>query len=108
MVADRSVGMGASVNEALLLQEAAGDLYFEMLDGFLRWRESLSGHDLAQVPSLKEEEPWPLGGAKWEPLKGEDRCLARQLTEMATYLLVWGEAGNVRFMPEARCSTCLT
>ena len=42
MVADRSVGLGASVNEASLLSEAAGDLYFEMLDGFLRWRAALA------------------------------------------------------------------
>ena len=31
----------------------------------------------------------------------ENEVISRQLTEMAVYLLVWGEAGNVRFMPEA-------
>lgn len=42
--------------------------------------------------------PRAIGGAKWEPLKKEDlepsaaAVLSRQLTEMATYLLVWGEA----------------
>eukprot|EP00435_Cladocopium_sp_Y103_P074799 s114_g51.t1 len=106
MVADRSVGHGASVNETLLLQEAAGDLYFEMLDGFLRWRDNLRNSESASVPPLSEDEPRPIGGAKWEQLKesvepSTAAVLSRQLTEMATYLLVWGEAGNVRFMPEA-------
>lgn len=106
MVADRRVGIGASVNETVLLQEAAGDLYFEMLDGFLRWRENLCDFETATLPRLSEDSPRAIGGAKWEPLK-EDlepsaaAVLSRQLTEMATYLLVWGEAGNVRFMPEA-------
>ena len=41
--------------------------------------------------------PRPIGGAKWEPLKesvepSTAAVLSRQLTEMATYLLVWGEA----------------
>ena len=42
--------------------------------------------------------PRPLGGAKWEPLQKEGldpsaaTVLSRQLAEMATYLLVWGEA----------------
>ena len=42
--------------------------------------------------------PRAIGGAKWEPLKKEGlepsaaAVLSRQLTEMATYLLVWGEA----------------
>ncbi|CAK9105380.1 unnamed protein product, partial [Durusdinium trenchii] len=120
MVADRSVGVGASVNEAILLQEAAGDLYFEMLDGFIRWRDNLRNYEAATMLSLSEDEPHccglegvtlqrprPLGGAKWEPLQKEGldpsaaTVLSRQLAEMATYLLVWGEAGNVRFMPEA-------
>ncbi|CAK9110029.1 1 [Durusdinium trenchii] len=107
MVADRSVGVGASVNEAILLQEAAGDLYFEMLDGFIRWRDNLRNYEAATMLSLSEDEPRPLGGAKWEPLQKEGldpsaaTVLSRQLAEMATYLLVWGEAGNVRFMPEA-------
>ncbi|CAJ1416044.1 unnamed protein product [Effrenium voratum] len=107
MVADRSVGQGASVNERELLYEAAGDLYFEMMDGFLRWRNELSAVEANSVPELKEDEQRPVGGAKFEPLKREGvdpasaAILSRQLTEMATYLLVWGEAGNVRFMPEA-------
>lgn len=107
MVADRSMGEGASINEGLMLQEAVEELYYEMMDGFLRWRAKLAEHEPAAVPSLSEDEPRPVGGARWEPLRKDGldpataAILSRQLTEMAVYLLVWGEAGNVRFMPEA-------
>lgn len=107
MVADRSMGEGASINEGLMLQEAVEELYYEMMDGFLRWRTKLAEHEPAAVPSLSGDEPRPVGGARWEPLRKDGldpataAILSRQLTEMAVYLLVWGEAGNVRFMPEA-------
>ena len=112
--------------------QAVEELYYEMMDGFLRWRTKLAEHEPAAVPSLSGDEPLalddnvsvtlryeppsfepfalarprPVGGARWEPLRKDGldpataAILSRQLTEMAVYLLVWGEAGNVRFMPE--------
>eukprot|EP00931_Biecheleriopsis_adriatica_P039465 TRINITY_DN22569_c0_g2_i1.p1 TRINITY_DN22569_c0_g2~~TRINITY_DN22569_c0_g2_i1.p1 ORF type:complete len:2009 (+),score=358.66 TRINITY_DN22569_c0_g2_i1:92-6118(+) len=107
MVADRSVEDGTAVNENLLLGEALGDLHVELLDGFLQWRVKLASYGKAGVRNRKANEAVPLGGAKWDEfrssgsLAAEAATLSTQLAEMATYLLVWGEAGNVRFMPEA-------
>merc|ERR1712110_620501 len=61
--------------------------------------------EMANVP--KTEGLPKLAGLQWraEELKGDtpdpegtERCV--QLAEIVTFLLVWGEAGNVRFMPE--------
>ena len=37
--------------------QAVAELYYEMMDGFLRWRAQLAEHDPAAVPSLSEDEP---------------------------------------------------
>jgi hypothetical protein len=94
MVADRHVELDAPVPEDRLLQEALGDLHSDLLEGFSQWRQHTEA-----LP--------PLGGAAWDTLKATeampaDACaeMSRQLAEIMTYLLVWGECGNLRFMPE--------
>ncbi|CAJ1393426.1 unnamed protein product [Effrenium voratum] len=98
----------AAVNEQTLLHEALGGLHAELLEGFLRWRQRLSD-DLKEPLSSGS---LVLGGARWahlvpgDWLHADSRKLAANLAtthlaEIATYLLVWGEAGNLRFMPEA-------
>lgn len=110
IVADRSVGKAQAVDETGLLAEALGDLHAELLDGCLQWREKMQRHGEKTAP----QEPgghWPLAGAAWtrpeavEALpEGEvgapGQDLNDKLAEVVTYLLVWGEAGNLRFMPE--------
>ncbi|CAK0806500.1 unnamed protein product [Prorocentrum cordatum] len=104
MVADRAYeGAGAEVDEQGLLREALGDLHAELLDGFLRWREAFYGFEGSGMEA-KGGLP-PMCGASWEPLRGvgtgdADEELSRQLAEVVAFLLVWGEAGNLRFMPE--------
>eukprot|EP00933_Yihiella_yeosuensis_P040353 TRINITY_DN34639_c0_g1_i1.p1 TRINITY_DN34639_c0_g1~~TRINITY_DN34639_c0_g1_i1.p1 ORF type:complete len:1965 (+),score=368.55 TRINITY_DN34639_c0_g1_i1:571-5895(+) len=114
MVADRSVGQSIDVDETTLLGEALGDLHAELCDGFARWRSKLSDYGPAGIPEKAEGQAPMVGGADWEVLPhdggfsaklGLDEAksaaeLSTQLAEMVTYLLVWGEAGNIRFMPE--------
>jgi len=107
MVADRSVEEGVQVSESSLLVEALGDLHAELLEGFTGWRQKFSECKEAQMGEMTRGMP-PLGGASWEPVAaglcgGEEATaqeLSRHLAEIAAYLLVWGEAGNIRFMPE--------
>jgi len=104
MVADRAYEeRGVQVNEQDLLREALRDLHAELLDGFLRWREAFYGFEGSGMEA-KGGLP-PMCGASWEPLRGvgtgdADEELSRQLAEVVAFLLVWGEAGNLRFMPE--------
>mmetsp|Transcript_34276 Transcript_34276/g.80110 ORF Transcript_34276/g.80110 Transcript_34276/m.80110 type:complete len:2155 (+) Transcript_34276:54-6518(+) len=83
------------------LRKALAGLHTEMLEGFQLWREKL----------YKDRTPPPyrLGGlysttsCQWLHEKAEKDMSdadARRLMEIAVYLLVWGEAGNLRFMPE--------
>ena len=37
--------------------KAVAELYYEMMDGFLRWRAKLADHESAAVPPLSEDEP---------------------------------------------------
>jgi len=106
MVADRAYEeRGVQVNEQDLLREALRDLHAELLDGFLRWRRAFRD---AEGPSAAEGSGGGLPqvcGARWQPLWEAasfrtDEVLSRQLAEVVAFLLVWGEAGNLRFMPE--------
>jgi len=105
-VADRFVEDG-QVDEQSLLSDALDDLHCELMEGFVRWRGNYrecagSGMDAdAAVP--------PAGGISWtnlpaqvcKPADAEQATeRSRQMVEIATYLLVWGEGGNIRFMPE--------
>ena len=98
--------LDAVVNEQTLLHEALGALHVELLEGFRAWRERL-GTELGEALSSGS---LVLGGVRWfhvpygDWLEAEARKMAaslatKQMAEVATYLLVWGEAGNLRFMP---------
>jgi len=97
LVADRSLQAGDAVEESGLLEEALGDLNAELLEGFHCWRAKLCACELAGVPAREPAEPPALGGAM-PPEAAEASSV--QLAEVAAFLLVWGEAGNLRFMPE--------
>jgi len=109
-VADRAVEDCTTPNEKTLLVDALEDLHTELLEGFTRWRSKLAEHESAGIEDLGVGVPM-LGGSDWRGVpvslyQGEfnaSRAAAEnseQLAEIAMYLLVWGEAGNVRFMPE--------
>lgn len=108
MVADRYVQDETDVEESVLLTEALPEIYTELLEGFSTWRENCNDSDDIELPARREASLPPLGGARWNPLpascyggKADEAAEAsRQLAEIATYLCVWGEGGNVRFMPE--------
>lgn len=102
MVADRSLTDGDSVDEADLLPSALGEMHEELLEGFLRWRQKFSEFSQADILLASSGDPArPLGVAwpVWEA-KPEVHDLAPKLADLAVFLLVWGEAGNLRFMPE--------
>lgn len=99
----------AVVNEQTLLHEALHAMHAELLEGFLRWRDALAA-ELQEPLSL---HGLGLGGARWAQLPhgawldADGTIMARaakisskHLAEIAVYLLVWGEAGNLRFMPD--------
>lgn len=100
-VADRAVQQGIPVDEESLVAEALGDLHAELLDGFRQWRNNFHKCKATAVDSNSSD-----GGmcatlsrsVQSVPCHNSD--VLRQIAEVAAYLLVWGEAGNVRFMPE--------
>ena len=96
----------AVVNETTLLHEALGALHAELLEGFRQWRQRLA----EELQEPLSSTSLVLGNIRWfhvpygDWLEAESRKMAaslatKQLAEVATYLLVWGEAGNLRFMP---------
>ncbi|CAK0841109.1 unnamed protein product [Prorocentrum cordatum] len=108
-VADRAIDRQEQVDEAELLAEALGVLHSELLEGFVAWRENLRRCAGARVPAAAgglpsmagAEAAWERGGQAGCRATGESGAdLSRKLAEVAAFLLVWGEAGNLRFMPE--------
>jgi len=106
LVADRAIGAGDAVNEDSLLAEALAELHAHLLAGFREWKAKFMKCELANFEDATCVSP-SLGGAQWNQLPpsvvGPDQdsgALSRMLAEVVTYLLVWGEAGNLRFMPE--------
>ncbi|CAK9059956.1 unnamed protein product [Durusdinium trenchii] len=99
----------AVVNEKTLLHEALNSMHAELLEGFRAWRHRLS-EELQEPLSRSSvtlcQVRWaqvPLGD--WLDSESSPKHLAaslamKHLAEVVTYLLVWGEAGNLRFMPE--------
>ncbi|CAE8613004.1 unnamed protein product [Polarella glacialis] len=109
-VADREV-QGCEVgqvDETSLLFDALGELHTELLEGFTLWREKMcTARAATAMCEAEHDSPPMLAGARWQHLpsaacggEAAARTATRQLAEIATYLLIWGEAGNVRFMPE--------
>jgi len=110
------VGDEAQVNESILIGTALGDLHTELLDSFFAWRKNLIACEGSGMHERGLSELPALGGIKWTHIsqnirdatmdglsdgpKDEAARLSVRLAEISTFLLVWGEAGNVRFMPE--------
>jgi len=102
MVADRTFDVQVArdvdsqdllVDETGLLRSGLAELHMELLDGFRHYREKLQAHLECASPSTMAGPPF---ATFWEaPLEHPT-----ELAELAAFLLVWGEAGNVRFMPE--------
>jgi hypothetical protein len=105
VVADKFIEQNEPVDENNLLLEALSLLHQDLLDGFLSWRKSYYVYD-GDWPRLATPS---LGGATGvlpcDTLhkvlqNGTADTVSTQLAEISMYLLVWGEAGNLRFMPE--------
>jgi 1,3-beta-glucan synthase len=90
IVKDRN-GPGGSEEE--LLRLALHELHADVLAGFQSWRVQCGS------PPLGSACTRALGDFASSTAVGLDNQV--QLVEVCTFLLVWGEAGNVRFMPEA-------
>ncbi|CAE7591702.1 FKS1 [Symbiodinium natans] len=76
-----------------LLKEALQDLHRDLLEGLREWSERLQDCSEIEVFPPREREYRGI-------LAHADTGSAKQLVEIGLYLLVWGEAGNIRFMPE--------
>eukprot|EP00928_Gymnodinium_smaydae_P041493 TRINITY_DN28077_c0_g4_i1.p1 TRINITY_DN28077_c0_g4~~TRINITY_DN28077_c0_g4_i1.p1 ORF type:complete len:1952 (-),score=281.40 TRINITY_DN28077_c0_g4_i1:28-5328(-) len=107
VVADRKIEQCEPVDESVLLREGLEDLWTEMLEGFRLWRKKMCvqcpevSNDSGEGSDSDDDMSLPtLGGARWAPIVGAEDHVSRYLVELISFLLVWGEAGNVRFMPE--------
>eukprot|EP00929_Paragymnodinium_shiwhaense_P085473 TRINITY_DN45873_c0_g1_i1.p1 TRINITY_DN45873_c0_g1~~TRINITY_DN45873_c0_g1_i1.p1 ORF type:complete len:2183 (-),score=378.87 TRINITY_DN45873_c0_g1_i1:228-6776(-) len=103
MVADED----SQTPELRYLDLALSRMHEELLEGFQLWRskqsnrESGSGGSDSGMPALAGLQltlPTRLQHMQGQPLDASK--VIRQLEEIAVWLLVWGEAGNLRFMPE--------
>jgi len=106
MASSGSAGSNDSaVNEQMLLKSGLDDLHRELLAGFKQYRSQVRDHE--QMRDQVEDV------AAGRPSHGSVSCLegrwpappelGEQMVELAAFLLVWGEAGNARFMPELIC-----
>eukprot|EP00434_Breviolum_minutum_P021258 symbB.v1.2.018753.t1/scaffold1508.1/size114708/12 len=91
----KALQRAAAEAEPELLKDALADLHRD-LEGLHRWRARLAACPELQVPSRRERQRRGL-------LAHADSESGKQLVEISVYLLVWGEAGNIRFMPEVVC-----
>lgn len=93
---NKALQRAAAEAEPELLKDALADLHRDLLEGLHRWRARLAACPELQVPSRRERQRRGL-------LAHADSESGKQLVEISVYLLVWGEAGNIRFMPEVVC-----
>lgn len=93
---NKALQRAAAEAEPELLKDALADLHRDLLEGLHRWRARLAACPALQVPSRRERQRRGL-------LAHADSESGKQLVEISVYLLVWGEAGNIRFMPEVVC-----
>lgn len=104
-VADRYIENCENVKESSLLKDALQDLSRDMLEGFRGWRTKVRREQEAfeqdsAGETADEMGPPMLAGARYASIAGFAQELSSELAELCTFLLVWGEAGNIRFMPE--------
>jgi hypothetical protein len=105
VVADRDLEDAKPVDESRLLKEAIENLWTELLEGYRLWKAKVNrecpddavGSDTEDDCDPSGDLP-PLAGAPYQ--SPGDTVIQKQLVEVIAFLLVWGEAGNVRFMPE--------
>jgi len=92
-VSHKALHRAATEMEPDLLKEALHDLHQDLLEGLREWSERLQGcSDIEVFPTGERQHRGILAHA--------DAASSKQLVEIGVYLLVWGEAGNIRFMPE--------
>ncbi|CAE7941580.1 fksA, partial [Symbiodinium sp. KB8] len=130
VVADRlklppNDGVGCRSLEEDLLKRGMDELHEDLLRGLRWWRATFQdqGVKLGVTPEGPDESPRYQGSmsistslqveVKWCVPEPAERAQFTQyqaakptlakLEEVATFLLVWGEAGNLRFMPEMLC-----
>lgn len=102
--ATQSEERGLAIDDSRFLADALLALHEELMEGFELWRARYrktlasfgppeDANTIADFPTVAGE-PWPpVGSTQWV-------AQAKELSEIVAFLLVWGEAGNVRFMPE--------
>jgi len=84
-----------------ILRESLAEVHGDLLHGMRKWRDRCRDCDALNMPNVVLEAGVPqLAGAPWKPQSNECRVSSRDLPEVAMFLLVWAEAGNLRFMPE--------
>lgn len=99
-----SGGVPAAAFDSLhqrLLSDSLAEVHGDLLRGMQDWRACCRECDAGGVPNeeiLCASVP-RMAGAPWAPLSA-DPVSSRSLPEVAVFLLVWAEAGNLRFMPE--------
>eukprot|EP00927_Polykrikos_kofoidii_P035101 TRINITY_DN29664_c0_g2_i1.p1 TRINITY_DN29664_c0_g2~~TRINITY_DN29664_c0_g2_i1.p1 ORF type:complete len:2088 (+),score=251.91 TRINITY_DN29664_c0_g2_i1:26-6289(+) len=91
------------VDEAALLRKGLRSLRGDLLEGFDSWQEKMQPclqDETGQTRDARHTRA-PIGGLAWPPRGiSIDAVAAKHLSEVTVYLLVWGEGGNIRFMPE--------
>ncbi|CAJ1419139.1 unnamed protein product [Effrenium voratum] len=109
----KQANIGLESMEEKLVLHGLQELYEDLLCGFRAWRrefrkfhketphflDSVSTPVATPVPSVEAQVRW----CKMEESDQRVRSVAERyvkLEEVAMFLLVWGEAGNLRFMPE--------
>ncbi|CAM6094411.1 unnamed protein product [Calypogeia fissa] len=73
--------LGLPINSLTLDEEAVNRCFERLLDNYIKWCEYL------RIPSMTARAD----------------TSQRKLLLMAMYLLIWGEAANLRFLPECLC-----
>eukprot|EP00435_Cladocopium_sp_Y103_P009776 s3814_g2.t1 len=91
----------AAEAEPELLKDALADLHRDLLEGLHRWRGRLAACPELQAGAVLARDVGPR--QRRGLLAHADSESGKQLVEISVYLLVWGEAGNIRFMPEVVC-----
>ncbi|EFH55534.1 hypothetical protein ARALYDRAFT_902061 [Arabidopsis lyrata subsp. lyrata] len=72
--------------EPYIKAEALDTVMNKLLENYIRWYKFLD-----------------LKHTRWSPHIEEEKDQQRKLQYIGLYLLVWGEAANLRFMPECLC-----
>ena len=106
---DRQEGAGAlPMFLAIALERAASELHDDIFDGYMHWvskmhlrRRTPASKDQITVGSFAYASGEDFGKKR---TRAADRCACNmQLHRMMLFMLVWGEAANLRHLPECLC-----